>query len=499
MKSVISTLIVSFFAMQLQAQTPITAVSITTEAVTTSYSYTDNGITYNWGLTPNNTQEVVDGFTAGGFNYQYAGFLNGSVKLRRVDNAKVTGNFSLVWAETVATSSVYNLFTQYENSMETIFNDRIYNRGTDNLFDNTSTNANNIERLDYILNGAAYFTPNPAKVGFAVFERGAIGSHDNFVIAAITALDAQGDPSAYGNIVRVTASKYGDPGPNVKCRVLKSHYPNPLLDASSTTLDQSRGGVYISLDALGIAPGQDIYGYSLFADDLPAGATPADLVDYTNPTFFPTNTGDKGGIDLVGITGIFIEQDATPTRFVQFSAAESQDRVQLKWVTENESSVANEGSYEIERSADGVNFVTVGKVNKANSANGNSSYYYEDNISQVGASEVYYRIKQYDHDRSYYYTKVIVVKRSMNQVAISLFPNPVQDVLNLSLKNNGNDQVKISIINSVGTLVKSETARLSEGNNFLPLTGMDRLPSGIYYLSVKWPSGKTVNKHFLKK
>lgn len=495
MKPTFALICMSFFFTSSNAQTAITAVNTSPVTVATGSSYTDGGNTYNWGIAPNNTMLVMDGFSAGGANYQYASLLSGNVKLRRVDNAKISGNFTLVWSEAKLSGSTFNLFTEYQNEMETIFADRVYNRGTDNLFDNTSENANNIERLDYILS-SAYSNSEPEKVGFAVFERGAAGAHDAFIIAAITAVDGSGDPSAYGNIIRVKAANYGDPGPNVTCRVLKAEYPNNLLDASSSTLTQSRGGVFISLDDLGIAADQDVYGYSLFADDLPAAATPADLVDYTDATFFPNNTGDQGGIDLVGITGMFIQQDVAPTRFVQFSAVESNDKVQLKWTTENESSVDN---YEVERSEDGQTFNTIAKVSKAGSSNGNNTYYYEDNLSGVASSEVFYRIKQYDHDRSFYYTRVISVKRSINNAAIRLYPNPVQDVLNMSLVNSGSSQVKVSIINSTGTLVRSEAASLSNGNNYLTITGMDRLPSGIYYLSVKWADGKTVNKHFLKK
>jgi hypothetical protein len=41
--------------------------------------------------------------------------------------------------------------------------------------------------------------------------------------------------------------------------------------------------------------------------DLPNNATSADLVDYTNSTFFPTNTSSatmQGGIDLIALTGV---------------------------------------------------------------------------------------------------------------------------------------------------------------------------------------------------
>lgn len=481
-----------FYIFSATSQTAITAVSTTSSAAASSFSYTSAGNTYNWGLSPNNSTIFVNGFTAG-VPYSFASFLTGSVKLRRVNNAITTGNFTLIWAEVVNGVNTFNMFPQYQNDMEPFFNNRTYNKGTDNFFDNTSANSNNIERLDWIL-ASSYSTPSPALVGFAVFERGAIGAHDPFCIAAITSVDGLGNPATYSNIVRVVAANYGDPGPNVTYRILKATVPANLLDAGTNT--QSRGGLIISLQNLGIAPNAPIYGYSLFANDLPIAATPANLVDFTNATYFPTNTGTvPGGIDLVAVTGIYIANSILPIRFISFNAVENNDNINLKWRVENETSLDR---YEIERSTDAINYLKVNEIRNTSNLTGANSYSLVDNVTSVLSNQLYYRIKQYDHDGSYYFSKTIAIKRHNKTSSIFVYPNPVNGNLYINISNTTTDKAVISIFNSAGSQVILQQEQLINGNNSFTIDGVDRLSKGVYLLSIKRGFGKTDTKQFSK-
>ena len=475
------------------AQTAITAVSTTSVHASSTFSYTNGGITYNWGLSPKDTVTKVTGFTAGGVGYSYATSLTGNVKLRRVNNALISGIFTLVWAEVVNTSAtLFNIFPDYQNDEESFFNNNVYNKGTDNLFDNTSTNSNNIERLDWILS-TSYSTPVPAKIGFAIFERGANGAHDPFCIAAITSLDGLGNPATYGNIVRVATGNYGDIGPSVTYRILKSTFPTNLLDAG--TNGQSRGGVMVYLQDLGIAANTPIFGYSLFSSDLPLGATPANLVNFNNAAFFPTNTGNAGGIDLLAITGIFIDNTVLPIRFIDFSAVENNNLINLKWDVDNELSASK---YGIERSPDGINFSGVIEILKTGNSTGAHSYSYADNISGVSANHLYYRIKQYDHDGSYYYSKTISININNKTSSVIIYPDPVKETLNVNIANTEADKGMISVISSIGEQVIQQKVQLANGNNSFTVDGVNKLSGGTYQLIIKLESGKVITKEFFK-
>jgi len=487
----IALILLIFSPLAATAQTAITAVSTNSTAATSSFSYSSGINTYNWGLAPNNSTVSVNGFTAGGLGYTYASHLAGTVKLRRVNNAGTTGNFSLVWAEVVNAGNTFNMFPAYQNDMEAFFNNRTYNKGTDNFFDNTSSNSNNIERLDWILPGG-YSTPSPAKIGFAVFERGATGAHDPFCIAAITSLDGSGNPASYSNIVRVTASNYADPGPNVTYRILKASYPGDLLDAGTNT--QNRGGVIISLANLGLAPNTIMYGYSLFANDLPVGATPANLVDYNNPTYFPTNTGNPGGIDLVAVTGIYIENSILPTRFVSFGAVENDNRINLKWMVENQLSVAY---YEIERSFDGINFAKINTVSRSGNSS-TSTYSYTDFLTGITSPMIYYRIRQYDLDGSYYFSKIINLKKNNKEQMLAVYPNPVGNNMVIHLHATTPNDAIASVTNSSGAQVIFQQVRLATGNNSFSVNGIEKLLKGVYQLTIIPASGEKMTRQFIK-
>ena len=490
----ISTLVLFSVAVSfVNAQAPITSITTVPATAATGTTYDISSKTYNWGVSPNNSVDYVEEFKSGGNDYAYTSSLPGQVKIRRVDNSNIAGTFTLVWARTVNTASVYNLFPEYDNNMETFFNTNVTTKGTDNLFTNGSTtNVNNIERLDWVLN-SVFSTPVPEKIGFAIFERGNTGGHDPFCIAAITAVDGSGNPTAYGNIVRVASADYGDVTGTFNFNVLKAPYPQNLV--YNTNITQLIGGVFLSLQSLGIGANQSVYGYSLFSDDLPLSATPADLVDYTNSTFFPTNT-TSGGLDLAAVTGIFVEKGILPVRFTSFTATEKQHKVDLKWSVENEASA---NYYVIERSEDGSNYSSVTTVKANKNASGVNTYSYNDDISGLSGNKFYYRIKQYDLDGSSYLTQTLLVRVSNTVNGLTIYPNPVKSNLFITMNSSKDQRVKISILNFMGQEVANKTERLSVGNNSIVVDAVSSLAAGSYHLVITDEAGVKEIRQFIRK
>lgn len=312
--------------LQTNAQTPIVNVSIGNTAATTSISYNASGAdgssfsgtnynyTFGAATQATNNQKQLKSLTIGQEIYTYVQHANSFVKIRRVNNNVVSGNRSLLWVEknnvTGGSGNKIAVVPQYNDNMESVFDGNSLNQGTDNLFANQGDgngNNNNIERLDVIFAGGVISTYNN-KVGFALFERGADNAHDPFVIAAVTAIDQNGNPTGYANPIRVNTGNWGNiPSSATDYYVLRR---NPATESNlrmSTSGKQNIGGVFITFKDLGIATGVKIYGYSVIGYDLPAGATAANLVDYTNNAYFPVNTSaatTQGGIDLIALTGV---------------------------------------------------------------------------------------------------------------------------------------------------------------------------------------------------
>lgn len=312
--------------LQTNAQTPIVNVSMGNTAATTSNSYTASGAvgssfsgtnynyTFGAATQATNNQKQLNSLTIGQEIYSYVQNANSFVKIRRVNNSVVSGTRTLLWVEknNVAGGSGNKIAVvpQYNDNMESVFDGNSLNQGTDNLFANQGDgngNNNNIERLDVIFAGGVISTYND-KVGFALFERGADNEHDPFVIAAVTSIDQNGNPTGYANPKRVNTGNWG----NIASSATDYYVvrKNPATESNlrmSTSGKQNIGGVFITFKDLGIATGVKIYGYSIIGYDLPACATAANLVDYSNNTYFPTNTSSatsQGGIDLIALTGV---------------------------------------------------------------------------------------------------------------------------------------------------------------------------------------------------
>ncbi len=456
------------------AQTALTGVSISNVTNPNALTYTNSTNTYNWAVGANNIQKRILGFSSPTANFSYSNALNGIVKMRRINNAVTTGDFTLVWSEGTITATPFNMQANMPANMEVYFDDNIFNKGTDNLFDNTSTNSNNIERLDWILSGG-YSTTKITKIGFAVFERGVDNNHDAFAIAAITGLDAMGNPNNYGTLKKVTTAEWGNiTSSTIDYRILKGASGTNLLDAGVNT--QPRGGIFFSLSDLGIAANEVVYGYSLFASDVPATSTDAQLSDVsaTNTTTYPTNTGTAGGIDLIATTGIFSDITALPITLESFSIKQTNTN-NLSWKISDDNNELL--GFEIQKSIDGINFSTIGNVPPIQFS---STYSFIDNNN---SSSYFYRIKINSINGSYFFSSIIKVTND-KKVKTILYPNPINISTSLTFYSKENTETILNIYDVTGKKISSEKVITSEGINALKPKFITELKAGQYILTI---------------
>ncbi len=490
MKKIITPLFLLFLNQIAFAQAKITAVSTTDVVGGTATTYVAGGNTYNWATSPNNVQKRVTGFTTAAGSFGYASALAGVVKLKRSTGGTTMGDFTLVWSEASVTASPFNMQAAMPANMESYFSANIFNKGTDNLFDNTSANSNNIERLDWILS-AGYSTPNVTKVGFAVFERGAVGVHDAFVIAAITGLDVSGNPNAYGPIKRIVAADWGDlPTSSLSYRILKAASGTNLLDAGTNT--QDRGGIFLSLSSLGIASGTTVYGYSLLAADFPPGATSADIVNTSDPTNFPINTGNPGGIDLIATTGIFADLTVLPITVESFTAYK-ENYNKLSWkIVDIENEIVN---FTVLKSNNAVDFFEIGNVPALIN---NANYNFTDYNSAKDYTNSYYKLIIKKKNGQSVSSSIVKINGIKN-IAATILPNPVfaNAVINCNVVKDG--YINLAIINSKGEEITTQKIKVQKGSNNIQLNKVEGLKPGAYIVKIILPDEKSQSIPFIKK
>ncbi|BAU40646.1 cadherin-like domain-containing protein [Leptolyngbya sp. O-77] len=260
--------------------------------------------TYNFPVGTNNNL-VISGFTAASSTYNLAQLVD-QVRLRRIPNPSVSNpeGRQVFWYEVQnlnSTGNVLNLRPSRINTMEQALLGNVINRGVDNVFANQGdNNINNIERIDFIASGGltAPTAANLNDIGFLLLER---GGNDPLTIAAITAVDASGNPTAYGPLQVVPAMAWGASGFNLATAVLNDMGAGGNPRFSSNIGAQNIGGVFLSYSALGIGAGQTFFGYSVFPNDVGT-----DLVNLTDAALNSSSASGQGGLDLVAGGGIFV-------------------------------------------------------------------------------------------------------------------------------------------------------------------------------------------------
>ena len=313
---------------------------------------------------------------AGGRNF-FINRQNAIIKLRRVDNAAVTGNRSIVFLESVAIPSGcpaiarFDFKSAYQDEMETFLNANYMNQGTDNIFTNTANgdgNNNNIERVDVIF-PSGLSSASAQEAGFALFDRGVNGAHDGFRICAITQLDAQGNPAGFGTVVSCTRGNgtqngsWGHPSmsngnTNLDVYVLRKEAAETQL-RSSAAINQQIGGVFFSFADLGINNHQTIYGYALLGPDGLPNPSSSQLLNINDTAVYPLNTTEAmgGGLDLIAVSAGFSTGGHTlPVHISSFRAIENSGTLYFDWGLEN---IPTYSLLQLEASADGNHFSTL--------------------------------------------------------------------------------------------------------------------------------------------
>ena len=177
-----------------------------------------------------------------------------------------------------------------------------------------------------------------------------------------------------------------------------------------------------------------------------------------------------------------------PLTLSAFTAQIQNNTVNLSWQTANE---VNSAYFTIQRSVDGTNFSSIGKV----VAKGDGSYSYVDN--QLPNTEViYYRLQMVDKDGSFTYSQVVSVNFNAKLQTLNLYPNPVKDNLFVQLTSTKSEKLTLQVTDLQGKILQQEDTQIGVGNVSLSVNTAT-LPKGSYVILVK---GSTMlqQKQFVK-
>jgi hypothetical protein len=172
-----------------------------------------------------------------------------------------------------------------------------------------------------------------------------------------------------------------------------------------------------------------------------------------------------------------------PNDVKDIHASLNRDGVLVDWRNTNEANVA---LYEIERSADGHKYASIG--NTLPKGNGINGYQFLDRNPFAGGN--YYRIKTIGKDRSAKYSAVVFIKTNTNTSDIAIYPNVIKDVtFTLQMNNSAKGKYSVRIFTQNGLLADATDFEHVGGSATRTINAYGIMSSGTYIVEVIGANG----------
>ena len=176
---------------------------------------------------------------------------------------------------------------------------------------------------------------------------------------------------------------------------------------------------------------------------------------------------------------VFLQAAPVPVTFSSIRANRLRNDILVEWKVENELNIAR---YELEKSANGVNF---SKVNEQ-TARGNGlgaaiQYNWLDTNPLEGDN--FYRVRSVGVSNEVKMSQVVKVNMGKLVSEITVFPNPVREdgIIYVSLNNKPAGNYQLNLVNSEGQTVMKKTLNHAGGNSVYSIT-MDKFAAHGNYL-----------------
>ncbi len=151
----------------------------------------------------------------------------------------------------------------------------------------------------------------------------------------------------------------------------------------------------------------------------------------------------------------------------------------LNWLVSSETNITR---YEVEKSSDGINFRIAGEK-KTSNPSALSEYIFND--PEIVSGNTYFRIKIYNSNGLYKYSKVIMLSHGFNFEVNSLL-NPFSSTISADIILPNNGVLKMNLFDSYGKLVGRENKKLTKGLTKVAYYGLSNLSKGMYFVSFEF-------------
>lgn len=166
-----------------------------------------------------------------------------------------------------------------------------------------------------------------------------------------------------------------------------------------------------------------------------------------------------------------------PLKLLLFTATKTNNKVNLNWQAADE---INSSHFTIQRSFNGADFTSLGDIS-ARSTAGISSYEYAENIEKITSDRIYYRLKIFDKDGSYTYSKIVPVALTAYTGSLKVYPNPAKDQLFVLYKMQNTNKAELRITDMSGKIIYSNTVSKNQDTGLAGIN-ISSLSKGMYYV-----------------
>ncbi len=173
-----------------------------------------------------------------------------------------------------------------------------------------------------------------------------------------------------------------------------------------------------------------------------------------------------------------------PVTFTSVKGNKLNNKISIDWKVDNEINIAK---YEIERSANGQDFINVSSTTVKGGYNASNSYSWIDDDPLSGNN--FYRIKSLDLDGSKKFSLIVkIATDKSNTGSITIYPNPIKgNMVNLQFTNQLKGIYQVRMISNNGQMVYSGRMAVSSDNTTQTLYTNKKLSGGIYQLEIIAP------------
>lgn len=186
--------------------------------------------------------------------------------------------------------------------------------------------------------------------------------------------------------------------------------------------------------------------------------------------------GDYGTI-------IFTDRWFLPVELTSFIATLNRTKVNINWQTATE---LNNQGFEIQRKFDNSDWFTIGFRTGKGTTTEPTSYFYEDDISELNSDKLYYRLKQIDFNGTFSYSaEVEVITQPLDFALYQNYPNPFNPTTTIKYEIPQSSNVKIEVFDILGRVVKVLFNEQKDAGRYEIKFDASSLASGIYYYRIK--------------